>query len=56
MFPLPVPPLVAQERIMNKLDTQLGLIDQMEQLQAAAVAQCDALLPSILDKAFRGEL
>jgi hypothetical protein len=31
-------------------------VDAVRQLQAGTQAELDALLPSILDKAFRGEL
>ena len=33
-----------------------GFIEHFEQLQAETAAELDALLPSILDKAFKGEL
>jgi len=31
-------------------------VDRLKELQAATAAELDALLPSILDKAFKGEL
>jgi type I restriction enzyme S subunit len=31
-------------------------LDALKKLQAATAAELDALLPSILDKAFKGEL
>jgi type I restriction enzyme S subunit len=31
-------------------------VDQLKTLQAQTAAELDALLPSILDRAFRGEL
>jgi type I restriction enzyme, S subunit len=47
--PIPVPPLPEQRRIVAKLDA-------LKRLQAETAAELDALLPSILDKAFKGEL
>ena len=48
----PVPPFEQQ----LGFDALLAKIDSLKQLQAETIAQLDALLPSILDKAFRGEL
>jgi hypothetical protein len=31
-------------------------VDALQALQAATAAELDALLPAVLDKAFRGEL
>ncbi len=51
-----VPPLPEQKRIVAYLDTLQAKIDNLKRLQAETTAELDALLPSILDKAFRGEL
>ena len=55
-IPLPVPPLPEQRRIVAHLDDLQAKIDSLKALQAQSAAELDALLPSILDKAFKGEL
>jgi len=55
-FNLPVPPLEEQRRIVVHLDTLQAKVDALKKLQAETAAELDALLPSILDKAFKGEL
>lgn len=49
---VPVPPLDQQ----HSFDALLSQADSLETAQAAADAELDALLPSVLDRAFRGEL
>ncbi|MBI3464917.1 MAG: restriction endonuclease subunit S [Planctomycetes bacterium] len=53
---IPVPPLAEQRRIVAKLDTFQAQVDALKSLQAETTAELDAMLPSILDRAFRGEL
>jgi type I restriction enzyme S subunit len=53
---VPVPSLPDQRRIVAKLDTLQAEVDSLKRLQAETGAELDALLPSILDKAFKGEL
>lgn len=53
---IPVPPLSEQQRIVTYLDELQSQIDRLERIQAETSAELDALLPSILDKAFKGEL
>lgn len=53
---IPVPPLDEQRRIVAYLDGLQSKVDALKQLQAETHKELDALLPSILDKAFRGEL
>jgi type I restriction enzyme S subunit len=55
-FRVPVPPLHEQRRIVAELDTLRAEVDALKRLQAETAAELDALLPSILDKAFKGEL
>ncbi|HEY4257135.1 MAG TPA: restriction endonuclease subunit S [Candidatus Udaeobacter sp.] len=55
-FKVPVPPLPEQCRIVTELDALQAEVDALKRLQAETAAQLDALLPSILDKAFKGEL
>lgn len=53
---LPVPPVPEQQRIVAKLDALQSKVDALKRLQSETAAELDALLPSILDKAFKGEL
>ena len=53
---IPVPPLPEQRRILAYLDDLQAKVEQVKALQAKTAAELDALLPSILDKAFKGEL
>jgi type I restriction enzyme, S subunit len=50
------PPLPEQRRIVAELDALQAEVDALKRLQAETAAELDALLPSILDKAFKGEL
>ena len=45
-----------QRRIVAHLDSLQAKVDALKRLQAQTATELDALLPSILDKAFRGEL
>jgi len=51
-----LPPLPEQRRIVAYLDDLQAKVDALKQLQTETSAELDALLPSILDKAFKGEL
>lgn len=51
-----LPPLDEQRRIVAYLDGLQAKVDALRALQAATQAELDALLPAVLDKAFRGEL
>lgn len=53
---IPVPPLAEQLRIVAELDALQAEVDRLKALQAETAAELDALLPSILDRAFKGEL
>lgn len=53
---IPTPPLFEQRRIVAELDALQAQVDSLKKLQAETAAELDALLPSILDKAFKGEL
>jgi type I restriction enzyme S subunit len=53
---VPIPPLPEQHRIVAHLDALQAKLAQVQQHQSATQARLDALLPSILDKAFKGEL
>ena len=41
---------------MAELDALLAEVDALKRLQAETAAELNALLPAILDKAFKGEL
>lgn len=53
---LPPHTLPEQRRIVSKLDELRGAMDMLKRLQADTTAELDALMPSILAKAFRGQL
>ena len=53
---LPEITLSEQRRIVGELDSLQARVDVLKELQAESAAELDALLPSILDKAFKGEL
>ena len=58
LSPLPVPklPLPEQRRIVSELDALQAEVDALKRLQAETAAELDALLPALLDRAFKGEL
>jgi len=45
-----------QRRIVAEMDALYAKMDALKRLQADSAAEFDAMLPSILDKAFKGEL
>ena len=49
-------PLSDQRRIVEYLDSLRAKLDALRKLHALTAADLDALMPSILDKAFKGEL
>ncbi len=53
---IPVPPISEQRRIVAYLDDLQTKVDSLKQLQAETAVELDALLPSVLDRAFKGEL
>jgi type I restriction enzyme S subunit len=53
---LPVPPLTEQRRIVAELDALQAEVDALKRLQLETAKELDALLPAILDRAFKGEL
>ncbi len=55
-FSLLLPPLPEQRRIVAHLDALQAKVDSLKALHTQTTAELDALLPSVLDKAFKGEL
>lgn len=55
-FNVPVPSRDEQQRIVAYLDDLQSKVDALKHMQAETSAELDAMLPSILDKAFKGEL
>jgi type I restriction enzyme S subunit len=53
---LPIPPLPEQRRIVAELDALQAEVDALKRLQAETSVELDALLPAVLDRAFKGEL
>ncbi len=53
---LPPHRLPEQRRIVTELDAFQAQVDALKNLQTETAAELDALLPAILDRAFKGEL
>jgi type I restriction enzyme S subunit len=55
-FILALPPLPEQHRLVAELDALQAEVDALKRLQTETAVELDALLPAILDRAFKGEL
>jgi len=55
-LPIALPSLSEQNRILESLDALKTQRDRLKLLQAETALELDGLLPSILDRAFKGEL
>jgi type I restriction enzyme S subunit len=55
-FVIPVPPLAEQQEIVRRVEALFALADQLEARFTKASAHVEKLTPSLLAKAFRGEL
>jgi type I restriction enzyme S subunit len=55
-FPFLLPSVNEQARIVENLDALQAKLEAVKTLQTETAAELDAMLPAILDKAFRGEL
>lgn len=53
---VPLPPPAEQRRIVAELDFLQSKVNALKRLQAETSAELEALLPSILDRAFKGDL
>ena len=54
-FKFPIPPLAEQRRIVAELDALQAEVDALKRRQVETAAELGALLPAILDRAFKGE-
>jgi type I restriction enzyme S subunit len=54
-FKFILPPLDEQRRIVAYLDGLQAKVNELRELQVKSVEELSALMPSILDKAFKGE-
>jgi hypothetical protein len=55
-FRVYVPPIPEQKGIVAYCDKLRAKVNSLQRMQADTAAELDALLPSILDNAFKGEL
>jgi type I restriction enzyme S subunit len=55
-LPIPLPSVPEQRRIVSYLDSLQTKVHALKQLQAETITELDAMLPSILDRAFKGDL
>ncbi|HEY9660609.1 MAG TPA: restriction endonuclease subunit S [Allocoleopsis sp.] len=55
-FKIPVPSVEEQQQIITHLEQLQAKVSELKKLQAQTATELDALLPSMLDKAFKGEL
>jgi restriction endonuclease S subunit len=54
-FPVPAPSLEEQRQIVEYLDQIQAKVNELERCQGKARQELDAMLPAILDRAFKGE-
>ena len=55
-FPIPLPTLPEQKRIVKELDTLSEKVRQLQEIYTKQIANCDELKQSLLQKAFSGDL
>lgn len=55
-FRLRLPPLTEQQRIVAELDALQAEVGQLKRFQTETAGELDALLPAVLERAFRGDL
>jgi type I restriction enzyme, S subunit len=55
-FSFILPPLDEQRRVVAQLDALQAKVERLKALQTRDAAELNALLPAVLDRAFRGEL
>jgi type I restriction enzyme S subunit len=55
-LPIPLAPIADQRKIVAYLDDIRAKVDSLKKLESETAAELDALMPSVLSKAFSGEL
>lgn len=55
-FPIPLPSLPEQKRIVKELDILSEKVRQLQEIYTKQIANCDELKQAYLQKAFEGEL
>ncbi len=55
-FPIPLPPLAEQTRIVAEVERRLSVVDEVEAVVSANLQRANRLRQSILQKAFTGKL
>jgi type I restriction enzyme S subunit len=55
-FPMPLPPLAEQHRIVAEVDRRLSVLDALDATLDANLARCDRLRQAVLKRAFEGRL
>ena len=55
-YPISLPPLIEQEKIVQEIESRLSVADKMEESITQSLQQAEALRQSILKKAFEGKL
>lgn len=55
-FPIALPPLLEQRHVLKELDELQVRVNAIKCLQTETAAELDALLPSVLSRAFTGDL
>jgi type I restriction enzyme S subunit len=55
-FPIPLPPLAEQTRIVAEVERRLSVVEELESVVTANLQRANRLRQSILKKAFTGEL
>jgi type I restriction enzyme S subunit len=53
---IPVPPIPEQRGVVARLDAFEAKVGMLKSLQSQTTFELDALMPAILDRAFKGEL
>jgi len=55
-LPIPLPSIDKQTQVVAELDALQSTLDSVNAVQVETTAELDAMLPAILDKAFKGQL
>jgi len=55
-FPVPLPPLREQRRIVEYSEDLRHRIDGLKAVREETARELDAMMPAVLDRAFRGEI